>query len=183
MRGVPVFTASNVGPGTLVEGEVTIANAGRASGYFSLSQAGLTDRPGPGGGELSKKLRLEIRDMSDPSKPARVYSGPFAGMGVRPAGFIAAESKRDYQFTAMISDTGGPGSPISGDNALKGSSASARFVWSVVAGAPRRRPDGPAPPKDRRPPRLRVSIARVQPIVTRPFIEARVCCDERACSR
>ena len=45
--GMPVFTASNVGPGTLVEGAVTIANGGRATGYFSLSQKDLTDVPGP----------------------------------------------------------------------------------------------------------------------------------------
>ena len=28
--GMPVFTASDVGPGTLVEGDVTIANTGKA---------------------------------------------------------------------------------------------------------------------------------------------------------
>lgn len=179
--GMPTFTASNVGPGTLVEGAVTIANIGGASGYFALSQKDLTDVLGPNGGALSRKLRLEIRDVTNPSKPVGVYTGPFADIGVRMLGFIAADSDRDYQFTATIPDTGGPGSPIGGDNALKGSSARARFVWSAVEGAPPTRPDKPAPPKDRRPPRLGVSIPRVQPLVTRRYLETKVRCSE-ACA-
>ena len=179
--GMPTFTASNVGPGTLVEGAVTIANIGGASGYFALSQKDLTDVLGPNGGALSRKLRLEIRDVTTPSKPVGVYTGPFADIGVRMLGFIAADSDRDYQFTATIPDTGGPGSPIGGDNALKGSSARARFVWSAVEGAPPARPDKPAPPKDRRPPRLGVSIPRVQPLVTRRYLETKVRCSE-ACA-
>lgn len=167
--GMPTFTASNVGPGTLVEGAVSIANTGRASGYFSLSQKDLSDVPGPNGGALSQKLQLEIRDVSKPSSPVDVYSGPFADMGVRGLGFISPGSDRDYQFTAMIPDTGGPASSISGDNALKGSSASARFVWTVVEGAP---------PKDERPPRLRVSIPKVQRLLTRPFLETKARCSE-----
>ena len=115
--GMPIFTASNVDAGTLVEGAVKIANTGRATGYFSLSQADLTDVPGPNGGALSEKLRLEVDDVTNPSKPVDVYRGRFDALGMRPLGFIAPDSERDYRFTALIPDTGGPGSPISGDSA------------------------------------------------------------------
>ena len=177
--GMPVFTASNVGPGALVEGAVTIANTGRSTGYFSLSQKDLTDIPGPNGGALSQALRLEIRDVTKPSKTVAVYTGPFAGMGVRGLGFIAQGSDRDYQFTAMLPDPGGPATSISGDTALRGSSASAHFVWSALEGEPPSRPA--KPPKDRLPPRLRVSIPRVQPLVTRPFLDTKARCTE-ACT-
>ena len=179
--GMPVFTASNVGPGTLVEGAVTIANGGRATGYFSLSQKDLTDYPGPNGGALSQELDLEIRDVTNPSKPVPVYTGPFARMGIRGLGFIPKGSDRDYRFTAMLRDSARPGNPIGGDEALKGSSASARFVWSALEGKPPARADKPTPPKDRRPPRLRVSIPRVQPLVTRRFLDTRARCSE-ACT-
>ena len=45
-----------------------IANTGKASGYFSLSQADLTDVPGPNGGALSQRLRLEIVDVNRPPR-------------------------------------------------------------------------------------------------------------------
>ena len=179
---MPVFTASNVGPGALVEGAVTIVNAGRATGYFSLSQKDVTDVPGPNGGALSRKLQLEIRDVTRPSKPVAVYTGPFTGIGVRGLGFIAKGSDRDYEFTAMLPDTAGPESQISGENALRGSAASARFVWSALEGAPPKEPPGKAArPKDRLPPELRVSIPRVQPLLTRSYLDTSARCSE-ACT-
>lgn len=180
--GMPVFTASDVGPGTIVEGAVTIANTGKSSGYFSLSQADLTDVPGPNGGALSQRLQLEIVDVTAAGKPVTVFRGPFAAVGVKPLGFIAAADERKYRFTAMLPDTGGPAAPVGGDDALKGSSASARFVWTAVQGAAPVGPGAPAlPRKDRRPPRLRVSFARVQRLLTRRFVASRVSCSE-ACT-
>jgi hypothetical protein len=179
--GMPIFTASNVGPGTLVEGAVTIANTGSGSGYFVLSKADLTDVPGPNGGALSQKLQMEIRDVTSPSRPLAVYAGTLAQMGVRPLGFIAPAAERDYSFTATIPDTGDPATTISGDNALKGSSTSARFVWTAFEGAPPAAPAKPPPVRDKRPPQLRVSIAKVQRLLTRSFVDTRVRCSE-ACT-
>lgn len=180
--GMPVFTAANVGPGTLVEGDVKIANTGSGSGYFSLSQADLTDVPGPNGGVLSQRLRLEIVDRTKPTKPVTVYRGPFARLGVRPIGFISEGDERDYRFTATIPGSSGPATPVSGEDALKGSATSARFVWSAVQGAAPGTPAGPKQqPKDRRPPRLQVSFAKVQRLLTRPFVATRASCDE-ACT-
>ena len=179
--GMPIFTASNVGPGTLVEGGVTIANTGTGSGYFVLSKADLTDVPGPNGGALSQKLQLEIRDVTSPSRPLAIYAGTLAQMGVRPLGFIAPAAERKYRFTATIPGTGDPATEISGDNALKGSATRARFVWRAFEGAPPAAPAKPPPVRDTRPPRLRVSIAKVQRLLTQSFVDTRARCSE-ACT-
>ena len=160
--GMPVFSASNVSPGTILEGTATIANSGGASGYFSLSQANLTDVPGPRGGALSDRLRMEIVDVTRPSRAVEVYDGPYAAMDVRPLGFIHAGSTRHYAFTATVSRDDG--------EAVTGSATSAQYVWSALEGEP--------PPVDRRPPRLMVRIPRVQRLITTPYLAARVRCGE-----
>lgn len=165
--GMPVFRVSNVGPGTLVEGAVTIANAGRASGYFSLSQADLTDVPGPNGGALSELLRMEVQDVTRPSKPVTVYDGAFAAMDIRPLGFIRPGSSRRYRFTASA--------PGTEDDSYTASAASARYVWTAFEGAPG--PSAPQP-RDRRPPILRVTIPGVQRLLTRPYLVATARCGE-----
>jgi hypothetical protein len=178
---MPIFRASNVGPGTLLEGAVTIANTGTGTGYFALSKADLKDVPGPGGGALSQKLQLEIRDVTSPSKPLAIYAGPLAQMGVRPLGFIAPAGKRDYRFTASLPGLGDPATEVSGDDSLKGSSTSARFVWTAFEGAPPSAPAKPPPVRDKRPPRLRVSIAKVQRLLTRSYVDTSARCSE-ACT-
>lgn len=167
---MPVFSAGDLSPGTIVEGTATIANAGRASGYFSLSQADLTDVLGPRGGALSKRLTMEVRDVTRPGKPVTVYEGPYAAMDIRPLGFIRPGATRRYSFTAVVAEGDG--------EAFTGSSTSARYVWSAFEGAPPR--EGPArpPPRDRRPPRLRVELARVQRLLSARYLTARATCSE-----
>lgn len=169
-NGTPVFSVSNVSPGTIVEGTATIANSGGASGYFSLSQANLTDVPGPRGGALSDRLRMEIVDVTRPNRAVEVYDGPYAAMDVRPLGFIRAGSTRRYAFTATVSRDDG--------EAVTGSATSAQYVWSALEGVPApTEPDEP-PPVDRRPPRLTVRIPRVQRLITTPYLAAGVRCGE-----
>jgi hypothetical protein len=167
---MPVFSAANLSPGTIVEGTATIANTGRASAYFSLSQADLTDVLGPRGGVLSKRLTMEVRDVTRPGRPVTVYEGPYAAMDVRPLGFIRPGTARRYSFTAIVAQGDG--------EAFTGSSTSARYVWSALEGAPPR--DGPAqpPPRDRRPPRLRVEIPRVQRLLSARTLNVRLLCSE-----
>jgi hypothetical protein len=167
--GMPIFKASNVGPGDSVSGEVTITNTGTVKGYFYLSQAQLTDAVGPGGGALSGRLRLTVLDVTNPGAPKTVYSGPFATMDAQPLGFIAPKDARRYSFSALFLDGGTPPAATAGDNALKGSSTSVRYVWSALGDAPRR---------DRRPPRLRVSIPRVQRILQNHYLRIRARCSE-----
>ncbi len=168
--GMPIFTASNVGPGNSASGEVTIANTGTLKGYFYLSQSQLTDTVGPGGGALSNRLRLTVRDVTSPGAPTTVYSGPFAAMNTQPLGFISPDAARRYSFTALFLDGGTPPTAGAGDNAYKGSSTSVRYVWSALGDSPR---------KDRRPPRLRVSIPGVQRILTNHYLLVRARCNER----
>ena len=166
--GMPVFTVSDVSPGTIVEGTATIANSGGSTGYFSLSQANLVDSPGPGGSALSERLGIEIRDVTRPGRVVRVYDGPFAGMEVRPLGFIPPGETRRYAFTATVAE--GQGTEITG------SSTSARYVWSGLEG--RAAPSRPVKPRDRVPPALGVRIPRVQRLLTTPYLSARVTCSE-----
>lgn len=168
--GTPVFFAADVSPGTILEGTATVANAGRGSGYFSLSQANLTDEPGPQGGALSERLAMEIVDVTRPRRPVTIYEGPYAAMDVRPLGFIPAGAKRRYRFTATVA---------SGDGeAVTGSSTSAQYVWTALEGVPARPEPSEPPPVDRRPPRLVVHIPRVQRLITTPYLAARVKCGE-----
>jgi len=165
---MPQFSVANVSPGTIVEGAVTIANSGSASGFFSLSQTNLTDVRGPGGGALSERLRMEIVDVTQPGKAIAVYDGPYAAMDVRPLGFLAPGATRKYEFTATVA---------SGDGAaFTGSSTSARYVWNAVKGGAA--PSAPATAPDRRAPTLRVRIPAVQRLLKTPYLAARVICTE-----
>lgn len=167
--GMPIFTASNVGPGDSASGEVTITNTGTIKGYFYLSQAQLTDTVGPGGGALSSRLRLTVRDVTSPGSPTTVYSGPFAAMDAQPLGFIDPGASRVYDFSALFLDGGTPPAAGAGDNAFKGSSTSVRYVWSALGDSPR---------KDRRPPRLRISVPGVQRILENHYLLIRARCSE-----
>lgn len=169
-NGMPVFRASDVSPGTILEGTATIANTGSASGYFSLSQANLTDVSGPRGGALSNRLRMEIVDVTRPGKPVRVYDGAYAAMGTRPLGFVPGGAARRYRFTATVARGNG--------GAVTGASTSARYVWSALEGVPAPAEPAEPPPVDRRPPRLTVRIPRVQRIITTPYLTSRVTCGE-----
>ena len=168
--GMPLFRASDVSPGTILEGRATIANTGRASAYFSLSQANLTDVPGPRGGALSERLRMEIVDVTRPGKPVEVYDGAYAAMDVRPLGFVPGGAARRYRFTATVAR--------GDDQAVAGSSTSAQYVWTALEGVPGRAKPAEPPPVDRRPPRLTVRIPRVQRLITTPHLTARVGCGE-----
>ena len=177
--GMPVFSATNLGPGDAASGSVRIANSGTLDGDFTLSAFDIADVPGPGGGLLSNRLRLAVQDVTR-QPPATVYSGPLAAMPPRPLGRFRAAEARAYRFTASMPDSGSPAGASAGDNAYAGASASVSFRWSAVEAtstgqAPgSTRPDG----RDRRPPRLRVSIPRLQRVLTRGYLVVRTRCSE-----
>jgi hypothetical protein len=168
--GMPIFTASNIGPGNTASGTVTITNTGTLKGYFYLTQSQLTDAVGPNGGALSGRLRLTVRDVTLPGGPRTVYSGLLAAMNAQPLGFIAPDEARRYSFEALFLDGGTPPTAGAGDNAYARSATSVRYVWSALGDSPRR---------DRRPPRLRVSIPSVQRLLQRHYLVVRARCDER----
>ena len=179
--GSSIFTADALAPGDSVSGVVTITNAGSLGGRFTLSAADVSDTPGPGAGKLSARLGLSVVDLTAAAAPATVYAGALAAMPPRELGYLRPGEARTYRFTATLPDGGPPPSASGGDNAFAGSSARVRFVWKGVdaAGPPAPPPASPAAPaRDRRAPRLRLSVPRVQRVLTRGYLALRARCDE-----
>ena len=107
--------------------------------------------------------------MTSPGAPTTVYSGPIRGDGRPAAGIHRAGRFARYGFSALFLDGGTPPAAGAGDNAFKGSSTSVRYVWSALGDSPR---------KDRRPPRLRVSVPGVQRIFENHYLLVRARCSE-----
>jgi hypothetical protein len=161
--GMPVFSARDLSPGDSANGSVRVANRGSRRGYFYLTQSELTDLPGEGGGALSPILRMTVLDVTDPAKPATVYDGDFGAMDARPLGFFAPGETRSYSFTARL-----PERRVQPELYVE-SAVRARYVWSPLGDAPRR---------DRRPPKVGLTISPVQRILERGYLEAEARCAE-----
>ena len=181
--GLSIFTAHGLAPGGAVSGTVTVTNAGTLGGRFTLSATEVSDTPGQGLGRLSERLGLAVADVTTPTSPRTVYSGRLAAMPARALGHLRAGEARTYRFTASLPDGGRPPSATGGDNAYAGSSSRVRFVWAAVEEA-RPAATAPATPaprrqRDRRPPRLRLAIPRVQRVVSLGYLIVRARCSER----
>jgi hypothetical protein len=124
-EGMPVFTATNLGPGDSAKGTVEIANEGSEAIVVTLSQRNLTDVPGTSGGVLSQRLALKVKDLSSPSP---VYEGPLASMQPRSLGRLAPGASRSYEFIATL-PASGPAS--ASDNAVQGASTSVAYSWTA----------------------------------------------------
>lgn len=118
-----IMGAVDVVPGDTVEGSVSIRNAGDARGDFALTVEDLEDRPGPGGGVLSSRLRLEV--VEDGSGEP-VYAGPLDGLDAD-LGTWEPEEERTYGFVVRLPN-GNPGS----DDVFQGSSVTVTFEWNAV---------------------------------------------------
>jgi hypothetical protein len=163
--GMPVFTATKIGPGDSAKGTVEIANEGNEAIAVTLSKRDLTDAPGTGGGLLSQRLSLRIVDG-----PSVIYMGPLAAMQPLPLGTLAPGASHHYEFVASLPDGAPADAAI--ENAVQGSSTSVAYSWtaSEAPSAPARPPSAPtissstatgspslAPPSSQ-PPRLSVRI-------------------------
>lgn len=154
-EGASVLEAAALRPGAVSEGTVEIANGGDAAGRFSLAPAGLADTPGPNGGRLSERLRVEIVDLTARDRPHDLYSGPIAELGTLDLGTVVPGAARDYRFLAWLPDGGAPGSASEGDNRYQGAALEVGFDWraTAIAGAPVVTPGPtPAPTASPRPP-------------------------------
>ncbi len=125
--GSAILTASNMKPGDVVSGTVTIENTGTLAGVFSLTATNLTDTPGSNGGKLSDVLVITILDGSD-----ELYAGPINNIGTLNAGTYDPGDEHTYTFTVTFPDSGPPGGSTSGDNLYQGSSMSIDFVWTAM---------------------------------------------------
>jgi hypothetical protein len=177
--GTPIFTAVDLDRGDAAKGTVEIANSGKENGFFILGQADLTDLPGPGGGALSKRLGLTVRDVTRKRKPVTVYRGPLGSMGARSVGFIEPGDTRRYRFTARVNRPG-HARPIPGvDHPYAGSAATVRYVWSVVQAAPPARGSRSRKVCHIRPPVLKADLSRAQRLLDHEHLLAAISCDKR----
>jgi spore coat-associated protein N len=182
--GQAIFQAQGLAPGKSVSGTVQLTNSGSLAGELALAQADVEDQPGAGGGLLSDKLVLAVRDVTNPNAAVTVFEGPLGAFTDRALGGIAPGQARTYSFTAHLPDGGQPSGPTSGDNAYLGAAVSVRYVWRATA------PDGTAPASPGAPggpggqaspgaPKLTVSV-RTRRLLTRGVLDVIVRCD-RAC--
>jgi hypothetical protein len=119
-----VLVAENLAPGEARAGEVTVTNAGDASGGFALTTSDLTDAGAP----LSRVLELAVEDLT---AGRDVYSGPLSGLGSIALGTLAQGESHRYRFTVRFPG----GRPDAIDNAYQGASTAVTFVWGATATA------------------------------------------------
>lgn len=124
--GAAILSAHDMKPGDATEGRVTIANTGTVPGDFTLATTGLIDVPGSGGGMLSAALQATVRDVTDPSTPQTVYSGPLGAMPARPLGGFAAGEQRSYSFSVSL-PTAAPGL-----NSVQGAGVTVGYSWTAT---------------------------------------------------
>lgn len=147
LDGLPILSASGLGPGDTASGQVTVTNAGTGSGQFSLKRQSLSDTPGAGGGALSDRLQLVVSDVTVPASPTIVYSGALGAMPEKALGTLGPGQVRVYRFEASFPDGGTP------DNAYTGAAASVGYKWIVSSSSgqppvnpPANPPAGPKTP-------------------------------------
>lgn len=143
--GMPIFSASEIAPGGSVSGTVEIADTGTEPGELTLAQHDIADVPGPGGGKLSRRMSLQITDVTNPAHPAIVYSGPLAPMPPQPAGQLQPGASRTYEFLATLPEAGAVGGT---QNDVQGASTSVAYSWTAaeVVATPEPTPPTAPPP-------------------------------------
>jgi hypothetical protein len=129
---MPIFAASDIGPGDRAGGTVTIANDGEEVGELTLRQHDVADTPGTGGGLLSRGMSMRIREVGDPAKPRLVYDGALALMPALDLGSLGPGQSRVFEFDAVLPDSGSPAGAASGDNAFQGAALSVGYSWTAT---------------------------------------------------
>jgi spore coat-associated protein N len=121
-----IFSATNMKPGDSTTGTVAVTNTGDVAGDFSLALSGITNTPGPNGGNLSGRLNLHVEDITGAA--VDVYDGVVSGYGATKAltSNWAGGASRTYRFTVSW-PTG-----LANDNNYQGSQLEMDFDWSAV---------------------------------------------------
>lgn len=136
-EGQAILQAQPMLPGQTSTGTVRLANTGDGPESLVLDAGTPVDRPGPGGGHLSVRLRLRVDDVTSGSAQT-VYDGALTGLHLADLGTWQKDESRTYRFVVSFPDGGANGA----DNAYQGSSASIAFTWTAGAAGPS------APPAD-----------------------------------
>jgi hypothetical protein len=112
-------------PGDHVSGTVGIGNGNkkvRARFYLGLSK--LVETKGPGGGRLSYRLVLVVKQLSNQRRAKVLYRGPLRRMPLMALGKFRPRETRTYKFTVLF-----PEGPSTLDNRFQRSAVSLQFTW------------------------------------------------------
>jgi hypothetical protein len=126
LAGAAILTANGMAPGEVRTGDIDITNIGDVSGAFALGTAGLSNT------SLSRKLDLEVRDITPGHSASVVYAGKLASLSSVLLGDMAQGEGHRYRFSVSL--------PADADDSYQGASSTVTFLWSATA------PDVPAPP-------------------------------------
>jgi hypothetical protein len=129
--GVAIVTGTNMRPGDVKPGSVTITNSGSLSATMTLSESTIV--PGAGTPAFAHDLQLVVVDTSITGTPT-VYSGAFDSMGtitlnpLTGTGQWPASEAHTFSFTVTF-----PNQTAVIDNQYQSASASAAFDWHGVS--------------------------------------------------
>jgi spore coat-associated protein N len=118
-NGVAIVTGSNLKPGDVRSGEVTITNTGSLAGAFKLSESNASNGFGAG------NMTLKVDDVTG-QKTTSVYSGDIGKVsaeGINLGSYAAGEA-RTYRFTATFNKEA--------PNSDQGKIAKADYEWDAV---------------------------------------------------
>jgi hypothetical protein len=116
--GQAIFNLTNIKPGDVVNGSLTLTNTGSLPATFSLTETGSAN------GFTGTNLTLDIVDTT---ANTTVYSGTFGGLadGAKNVlGDWAAGATHNFTFTVKLNQDA--------PNADQGKTASATYVWDSV---------------------------------------------------
>ena len=118
-----IMTDLDMIPGDEVRGRASVRNVGDAAGDFRLRVTDVRDVPGPKGGLLSKRLRLEVVDTR---RWRPVYRGTIDSLDVALGTWRPGEA-RTYRFRVWF-----PRWRPRTDNLYQRSRVSVTFEWTAV---------------------------------------------------
>lgn len=122
--GAAILTVDGLGPGQARAGDVKIRNTGQAAGALKLSASRPRSLAG-NGTLLSRRLRLQISDVTVPPGQT-LYEGPLASTpGSLPLLTLPAGDHRDYRFRVLL-----PAGDPAG-NSVQRAAAGVDYAWTL----------------------------------------------------
>ena len=110
--GAAVFNISNIKPGDVVGGEVTITNTGSLPAVMSATEGSFSSTF-----VTASNLKLVVTEGA-----TELYNGNFGSMGTKALGTFTAGQAKTFKFTVTFAQTAG--------NAEQGKTASATYTWN-----------------------------------------------------
>ena len=111
-------------PGDITTGTVRIGNASKVRARFYLGLSKLIETPGSGGGRLSYRLVLTVKQLSTRHRPILIYTGPLRQMPMLKLGKFRPRESRTYRFSVLFPE----GGPVL-DDSYEQASTSLEFDW------------------------------------------------------